>query len=233
MREKLGEALREIYGEGEVMNLIRIPGGASKEAWILDYLRPDGSQIPLFLRRAAGGLIYEGTLPLEKEFRILEVAQRHGVKVAPPLLYLPDLEGKEAFVSLRVEGESIGRRVVTRPELQKARERLPVTMAEELARIHRLPREDPFFLPGPGAKEPWRWLVEGAYEDLDRLEEPHPALEWGLLWLKNHPALPNLHKSPFAQDLGSGLSCPSFNFLAAGGMIPHPPADSPRHLLDT
>jgi hypothetical protein len=45
-------------------------------------------------------------------------------------------------------------------------------------------------------------------------------------------ALPNLPKSPSAQRLGLELSYSAFDFLAAGGMIAHPPADGPRHLPD-
>jgi hypothetical protein len=44
-------------------------------------------------------------------------------------------------------------------------------------------------------------------------------------------ALPNLHKSPHT-GLGLELSCSAFNFLAAGGMVAHPPAGGPWHLPD-
>ncbi|MEZ0348407.1 MAG: phosphotransferase family protein, partial [Thermus sp.] len=185
MRETLEAALRNLFGPGELLELKRLPGGASKEAWAVDY-RTGNALHPLFLRRAGGGVIYSGTLSLAHEFRLLQVAHAHGVRVPEPLLYFPDLEGREAFLMRRLRGEAIGARVVRRPEYQKAREALPQAMAEELAKIHAIPlREVPFLAP-PKAL-PWQAALEEAYRDLDALDEPHPALEWGLRWLRDHP----------------------------------------------
>ncbi|WP_038072306.1 phosphotransferase family protein [Thermus scotoductus] len=185
MKEALEAVLREVLGPGEVVDLRRLPGGASKEAWAVDY-RTGEALHPLFLRRAGGGVIYSKTLSLAQEFRLLQVAWAHGVKVPEPLHYLPDLEGREAFLMRRLEGEAIGARVVRRPELAKAREALPQAMAEELAKIHALPPEEVPFLQPPSLP-PWRAALEEAYRDLDALGEPHPALEWGLRWLLDHP----------------------------------------------
>uniref|UniRef100_A0A7V4AN05 Phosphotransferase family protein n=2 Tax=Thermus tengchongensis TaxID=1214928 RepID=A0A7V4AN05_9DEIN len=186
MKEALEKALAELYGPGEIQGLRRVPGGASKEAWVLDYRSGDGVH-PLFLRRAGGGVIYEGMLSLEAEFRLLSLVHAEGVKVPRPLLYLPDLEGREAFLMERLEGETIGARVVRRPEFAAARARLPQSMAAELARIHRIPLDKVAFLPEPGPGEPWQAAVSLAYRDLDGLGEPHPALEWALRWLREHP----------------------------------------------
>src|SRR5439155_1472073 len=61
------------------------------------------------------------------------------VKVPRPYGYIPDLAGREAFVMERLEGETIGRRIVRKGELEHARFLLPVQMAEELAKIHAIP----------------------------------------------------------------------------------------------
>ncbi|TBH21824.1 phosphotransferase family protein [Thermus thermamylovorans] len=189
MRAALEAALKELFGPGELLYLQRIPGGASKEAWVLDY-RVGERVYPLFLRRAGGGVIQRRTLPLATEFRLLEAAHAHGVRVARPLRYFPDLEDREAFLMERLEGESIGTRVVRRPELQRTRQGLPQAMAEELAKIHRIPQDRLPPLPGPGEKPAHAWILEELYMDLDALEEPHPALEWGLRWLQDHPPRP-------------------------------------------
>ncbi|WP_243095148.1 phosphotransferase family protein [Thermus thalpophilus] len=185
MKEALESELGAIFGPGEVVRLHRLPGGASKEAWAVDY-RVGETVHPLFLRRAGGGVIYRGTLSLATEFRILQLAQAQGVRVPEPLAYFPDLEGREAFLMRRLEGESIGARVVRRPEYSRARERLPEAMAEELAKIHAIPLEKVSFLPAP-ASPAWRSALETAYQNLDSIDEPHPALEWGLRWLAEHP----------------------------------------------
>jgi aminoglycoside phosphotransferase (APT) family kinase protein len=184
MREILQAALEELFGPGEILALRRLPGGASKEAWALDY-QTGKEALPLFLRRAGGGVIYAGTLPLAQEFRLLQIAHAHGVRVPRPLHYFPDLEGREAFLMERLEGESIGARIVRRPEYARVRERLPEAMAQELAAIHAIPLSEVGFLPFP-SRPPWQEALDLAYRDLDALDEPHPALEWGLRWLSQN-----------------------------------------------
>ena len=185
MRVVLQAVLEELFGPGEILALRRLPGGASKEAWALDY-QTSKETLPLFLRRAGGGVIYTGTLPLAQEFRLLQIAHAHGVRVPKPLHYFPDLEGREAFLMERLEGESIGARIVRRPEYARVRERLPEAMAQELAAIHAIPFSEVGFLPSP-SQPPWQEALDLAYRDLDALDEPHPALEWGLRWLADNP----------------------------------------------
>jgi aminoglycoside phosphotransferase (APT) family kinase protein len=154
-----------------------LPGGASKEAWAVD---ADGSQ--LLVRRAGGGVIHEATLPLEQEFKVLEAAVEAGVKVPRPIAYLGELGGREAFAMERVEGETIGRRIV-----RGAPPGLDVQLAEELAKIHAIsPERLPFLRSGD--------VLERFEHELDLVGEPHPALEYGLWWLRGHrpPPLPDV-----------------------------------------
>jgi len=126
-------------------------------------------------------VIHRHTLTLADEFAVLQAAYEARVTVPRPYGYVADLAGREAFVMERLEGETIGRRIVQREELASARSRLPVQMAEELARIHAI----------PAARVPF--LVEARLErmvaELDEIGEPHPAIELGLWWLReNRPA---------------------------------------------
>jgi aminoglycoside phosphotransferase (APT) family kinase protein len=144
-----------------------LPGGASKEAWAVD---ADGDR--LLVRRALGGVIHEGTLPLEHEFQVLEAAVEAGVKVPRPVAYLGELGGREAFAMQLVEGETIGRRIVRNPPAG-----LETQLAEELAKIHAIaPERLPFLRSGD--------VVERFEHELDSVGEPHPALEYGLWWLR-------------------------------------------------
>src|SRR5881275_1728732 len=86
---------------------------------------------PVLLRRAGGGVIHRHTLSLADEFAVLEAAYEAGVKVPRPLRYIPDLDGREAFVMERLEGETIGRRIVRMEQVPAA---LPTQMADELAK---------------------------------------------------------------------------------------------------
>ena len=150
-----------------------LPGGASKEAWAVDA----GGEA-LLVRRAGVGVIYEQTLSLAHEFAVLEAAYEAGVRVPRPVAYLGDVGGREAFAMERVSGETIGRRIVRTPPPG-----LATAMAEELAKIHAIPPERvPFLGNGP--------ILERVEHELDAIGEPHPAIEYGLWWLREHAPEP-------------------------------------------
>ncbi|HET7572394.1 MAG TPA: phosphotransferase family protein [Gaiellaceae bacterium] len=174
MRDAFQRALADVLGrEVAVSEPLLLAGGASKEAWAVD---ADGE--PLLVRRAAVGVIHRHTLSLRNEFAVLEAAYEAGVKVPRPYGYVADLEGREAFVMERLAGETIGRRIVQRPELAAARAALPVQLADELAKIHAIPSERLPFL------EEAR--LERMVAELDEVGEPHPAIELGLWWLREN-----------------------------------------------
>jgi aminoglycoside phosphotransferase (APT) family kinase protein len=180
VREALQPALSELLGrEVEISEPVLLAGGASKEAWAVD---ADGER--LLVRRAAASVIHRHTLSLRDELAVLEAAHEAGVKAPRPYGYIPDLAGREAFVMERLEGETIGRRIVQKEELARAREALPVQMAEELAKIHAIPAERVSFLP--------QSRLEQMAEELEEVDEPHAAIELGLLWLRENrpPARP-------------------------------------------
>jgi len=154
---------------GPISEPVLLPGGASKEAWAVD----TGDR-RLLVRRAGGGVIHRHTLSLRHEFEVLRAAHEAGVKVPEPIAYIEDLDGREAFVMERLDGETIGRRIVR----MHVPDRLPVQMAEELAKIHALRPELLAFLD----EAP----VERLVEELDEIGEPHPAIELGLWWLREH-----------------------------------------------
>jgi aminoglycoside phosphotransferase (APT) family kinase protein len=157
---KLGKPIDEMH---------LLPGGASKEAWAVE-----AAGERLLVRRALGGVIHEDTLPLEHEFRVLEAAREAGVKVPRPVAYLGELGGREAFAMELVEGETIGRRIVRNPPRG-----LETQLAEELAKIHAIPAERlPFLRAGD--------VLERFERELDSVGEPHPAIEYGLWWLREH-----------------------------------------------
>jgi aminoglycoside phosphotransferase (APT) family kinase protein len=174
VREAFQEAVSKALGrEIEISEPVLLAGGASKEAWAVD---ADGER--LLVRRAAVGVIHRHTLSLADELAVLQVAHDAGVRVPRPYAYLPDLAGREAFVMERLEGETIGRRIVQRPELAGAREALPRQLAEELARIHAVPLDRVPFL--------HEARLERMVDELDEIDEPHPAIELGLWWLREH-----------------------------------------------
>ena len=168
MIAEMRHALQSILG-AEVSEPVLLAGGASKEAWAVDA----GGQ-KLLVRRAAVGVIHKHTLSLADEYAVLEAAHAAGVRAPRPIAYIPDLDGREAFVMERLEGETIGRRIV-RGEVPA---RLPVEMAEELAKIHAIPRERvPFLVEA---------RLERMIEEFDEVGEARPAIELGLRWLREN-----------------------------------------------
>jgi aminoglycoside phosphotransferase (APT) family kinase protein len=167
------KALEEALGT-PIADARQLAGGASKEGWSVE--TTDGRT--LFVRRAMGGVIHHHTLSLREEFDVIVAAREAGVTVPEPIAYLGDLDGREAFVVQLVEGEAIGRRVVREPPPG-----LGVRMAEELARIHAIPRDSVRFLPETNA-------VETMCAELDGIGEPHPAIEYGLAWFRERELTP-------------------------------------------
>jgi aminoglycoside phosphotransferase (APT) family kinase protein len=169
MIAEMRESLASVLGT-DLTEPVLLAGGASKEAWAVD---AGGER--LLVRRAAVGVIHKHTLSLAHEFAVLEAAYEAGVKVPRPITYIPDLDGREAFVMERLEGETIGRRIV---RMERVPPELPVQMAEELAKIHAIRRERVDFLQEA--------RLERMVEELDEVGEPRPAIELGLWWLREN-----------------------------------------------
>ncbi|MDQ1706021.1 MAG: hypothetical protein QOF18_2387 [Frankiaceae bacterium] len=151
---------------GEVSNLSRMLGGASRETWSFDL---DGR--PLVLRCDPAGAPRAGAML--REAALLRAAAAAGV----PVPEVVDATG-ESIVMQRLEGETIARRILRDDALTDARARLTGQCATALARLHRgVAASDVDGL--PEETDP----LQALRDLLDRLGEPHPALELGLLRL--------------------------------------------------
>lgn len=159
-----------------VTRMKRLPGGASKETWMVDT-----ADQQLVVRRGTGGIIHPHMLSLEHEFLVLRAAHAAGVKAPRPVAYLGDLGGRDAFAMERVDGETIGRRIVKAPPPGLVEE-----LAEELAKIHAIPIEQVSFV---DANDP----VDRFRGELAHLGGPHPALEYAVRWLDEHRPDPLPH----------------------------------------
>jgi aminoglycoside phosphotransferase (APT) family kinase protein len=175
----------------------QLTGGASRATWAIDVevaSGPEQGTHALVLRADLGGTITDEALNREQEFHLLEAAHRAGVLVPRPRWLCTDASvlGVPFFLVDRVEGESVGRRVVREPSLAEARRLLPRQMGEQLARIHAIPPAGVgWALPTlrTADNSPALAAVEASARQLERLGEPHPALELALRWLRrNAPA---------------------------------------------
>jgi aminoglycoside phosphotransferase (APT) family kinase protein len=186
LSEKAGTAAR-------VVQCRRLTGGASRDTWALD-VETAGGALRLVLRRDMGGVITDEALSREQEFRVLQAARSAGVLVPAPRWHSadPGVLGVPFFLMDRLDGESVGSRVVRDPALAEARRALPRQMAEQLARVHAIDPAGLDFLPRPDpGQSPARTAVERTARQLWQLGEPHPVLEVAIRWLlRDPPACP-------------------------------------------
>jgi aminoglycoside phosphotransferase (APT) family kinase protein len=153
----------------------------------------DGGSSPgifaLVLRRDLGGRIYEQSLERDQEYRVIVLAREADVAVPRARWLCEDAEvlGSPFFLQDRIEGVTIGRRIVKDPSLAEGRARLPLQMAAELAKIHRIDTASLDFLPRPPEKtSAAAHEIERVAAELDRAKDPHPAIELALDWLRRH-----------------------------------------------
>ena len=186
----------EAGGRARVTACKPLAGGASREMFAVDVSIEGGPHEgvhALVLRRDLGGRIYEQSLERGEEFRVIVAAHRAGVLVPAARWLCEDTSvlGAPFFLQDRIEGETIGRRIVKDPALAGARASLPAQMAGELAKIHRIDTAPLAFLPRPpDGTRAAAADVASLYGELDRFAEPHPAIELTLAWLAKNPPSP-------------------------------------------
>ena len=181
IREALAEATGSDPGE---VRLGHVPGGASRQTFLVE-----GAEGRWVLRRDPPGA--QSFVPLEVEYGVIQSAAAAGVPV-PPILRFESEGGRfesAGYLMEHVAGESVAPRVLRRDEYAGARERLPVQLAEALARIHAIEAEGLGEVPRPGG-DPAIAACELREHELDQVGEPLPGVEAGLRWLKLNPPPP-------------------------------------------
>ena len=187
IKQKLTEFLRDATGSAvEISEMRALAGGASRESWSL-VATVGGEAQTLVLRKDYPTQMNDNALTRVEEFTLMRAAFEAGVRVAKVRFVCDDPEvlGLPFFLMDYVAGESIGRKVIRAPELERARDLLPEQMAAQLARIHQIDatRDDLSFLSRPEAgMSPARDAVESVYTLLDALEIRNPAFEFALRW---------------------------------------------------
>lgn len=161
------------------VNARRLSGGASLETWAF-YL-DDGT--PLILRRRPdGAAMRETALPLASEAALIRAADQAGAPT-PSVVHVcaPDDDLGEAYVMGRLEGETLGRRIVRDEAFAGVRSDLARRCGEVLARIHAAPTAG---LPDLATSDARGELAR--YEEIYRqLGAQRPILEAAFRWLES------------------------------------------------
>ncbi|GAP38134.1 phosphotransferase family protein [Piscinibacter sakaiensis] len=181
----LAAALGRDDGPGEVQALQRLTGGATKRTWAFDWVRA-GRRTPLILQQtpsAPGARHGAPKLTAAEDAALMIVARAGGVPAPVVRRVLAETDGLgPAYVTERIEGETLGRRVATHADLAAARPQMAGQCGEILARIHRLPAAELPFLATLSPADELATCV--------RLLEDHaqrqPALAYALRWVGEH-----------------------------------------------
>jgi aminoglycoside phosphotransferase (APT) family kinase protein len=164
----------------QLTSLKPLHGGACQENFKVG-LTFEGKDVTLALRSDAPSSL-PGSINRVTEFAVIEAAVKAGVKTPAARWLEKSLlrEGAGAYFLDWVAGEAIGRRVVRNPELEAARAKLPVELAQTLSRIHSVtPKTVSLPLAAPPASPAKQAIVE-LHAQLDRLPGAYPAVEYAL-----------------------------------------------------
>ena len=172
-----------------------IPGGASRETWLVE-----GDESRWVLRRDPEGSV--SLVPIEDEFALITQAHEAGVPVPQPVLSEPrgGRFGSAGMLMAFVEGTSVAPRILRKPEFEQARARLTAQLGDALARIHSLPVSEVGALLPAVEGDPALAQIDEWERQLDEIGEPLPAVELGLRWLRANspgPAEPRLVHGDF------------------------------------
>ncbi|MFP6584733.1 MAG: phosphotransferase family protein [Candidatus Hydrogenedentota bacterium] len=195
----LEDKVREIYGKvAGVQRLAKLSAGASRETWSFDVTTSEGTLLPLILKRDPVNYLADGTISKETasahsgisrttEGQLLELSRKAGVPGPEVPFYLEqDDRTTEGFVMQRLEGETLGRRILREKAYADARTNLAYECGQAAARIHNIPISDaPDELQTLGINE----QLALQREQLQSHDHPYPGFEFGLRWLKERVEL--------------------------------------------
>lgn len=170
---------------GEVQNLKRLTGGATKQTWAFD-LVSDGRSQPLILQQTpppAASASRAPKLSAEQDAMLMVAARAGGVPAPVVRIILQPEDGLGGgYVTERIEGETLGRRIMQGNAFAAARAGMAGQCGAILAAIHQLPTAD---LPFLAALSPADELaIYGGL--LTQYPLQHPALAYALRWVQEH-----------------------------------------------
>ena len=191
---RLAAALRRSGGGfGEVRELERLSAGATKATWAFE-AEADGDWQPLILQMSSTGQFRDKNDPSSRlpwlsggdEFGIMRAAHRAGVTV-PQVIHVlaPEDELGEGGITLRIDGETLARRILRDAGMAEARARMTGQLGDIAARIHAMDASEFPFLQRFDAES----LLEVYRAVLSSMPDSYPALEFALRWADAHRPL--------------------------------------------
>lgn len=181
------ERLAPKLGGTGVTDAQRLSGGASMETWAFSVTGPEGRREMILRRRSAP--FDEATsrsTSLATEAALIREAEAVGAPVAPLVrLCEPDDGLGEAHITIRVPGETLGRKIVSDPRFEAVRPKLARQCGRVLAQIHSMKGEGVPLKSADAVGELERYEAVYRSSGAER-----PILELALQHLKKNPPPP-------------------------------------------
>ena len=185
--EGLARWLGELWGETVAVDGLRESSAGARRRNVLFDAHAGGRTVPL-----AATIIPTAEIQIldpASEGEVRTVAERGGVPV--PHVHGSTLDagyvGGPFFVSDRIEGETIPRRVLRQATALGHGELVVGQIGAALARLHAVdPTEAPPALTAPPDNAPVAMAMANLELAIDGLLKPEPAFAYGLRWLRDH-----------------------------------------------
>jgi aminoglycoside phosphotransferase (APT) family kinase protein len=182
--EGIARAVARRFGENaRIGNILQPTLGGSNRTVIFDLV--EGSAVRRLVSRQE---TYSGEsspfLPPADQFRVMDIAFRHGLPVPEPIFEYDANDGMgPGFVTAFVDGETMPKRIIADPRFQAARAALAGQLGAFLAGLNAIPLAEAAFLrKTPDSVD----AVTAQLRRFDAYAERHPAIELGLRWLERH-----------------------------------------------
>ena len=180
----LGRCVTSFYpGASGITGAAKLSGGASQETWTFDIVHPAGN-VGAILRRAPPSYGASSTRPgLDAEAALMQLAHDAGLPSPRVLHVLRPEEGLgRGFIMVRVEGETIARKILRDEEFAAARPLLARQVGRIAAGIHGLPEAKlPKLRSTTSTQE-----IAGLGREYRSEGWPRPVFELALRWLADH-----------------------------------------------
>ncbi|HPU51917.1 MAG TPA: phosphotransferase family protein [Burkholderiaceae bacterium] len=173
---------RRLPGYDTAENLTRLSGGASQQTWAFE-ARGAAGAMPVILRRMPPeSKLSETAIGLEVEAELIRRAARAGVPVPEVLAVAePDDGIGRGFLMRRIEGETLGRRILRDAPFDAVRGELAAQAGRISAMVHSMPADGV------------RLMRRTPAEDLEQLHRRYsgtgaalPVFELAFRWLREH-----------------------------------------------
>ncbi|MCA8892148.1 phosphotransferase family protein [Hyphomonas sp.] len=186
-RTGLADAIAEAaqiagFAGAEIDGLKRLSGGASKESWAFTLRQTGKPDTNMVLRRqpAEKRFTHTGIESLNVEAALLRALHGQGVPVPEMFFTLPDgSEAGEGYAMARIDGETVGVRILKSPDLAEARPKLAFRCGQILAAIHAVPRAAH---PALGELPPGEAL-QSLHQRHRDIGQCRPVFDYALAWL--------------------------------------------------